>query len=147
MFSNWTTLQNFQRTDLTRTLLLDIMTRTVLWQSVQCGTQACSPCTKAAALSLQEFPNAPLDGADAALDADLPAEGDGEAAFMNEPLYDERGNIVGEPVYDDDGNVVDYIQEGLYDDEENPPDEEEGLPEEYADLEGKPCWPALLCEI
>ncbi|CAK0781990.1 hypothetical protein CVIRNUC_005524 [Coccomyxa viridis] len=83
-----------------------------------------------------EFPNAPLDGADAALDADLPAEGDGEAAFMNEPLYDEHGNIVGEPVYDDDGNVVDYIQEGLYDDEENPPDEEEGLPEEYADLEG-----------
>ena len=65
---------------------------------------------------------------------------------MNEPLYDEHGNIVGEPVYDDDGNVVDYIQEGLYDDEENPPDEG-GLPEEYADLEGKPCWPVLSCGI
>ena len=98
-------------------------------------------------MSLQEFPDAPLDGPDEALDADLPAEGDGEVAFMNEPLYDEHGNVVGEPVYDDDGNVVDYIQEGLYDDEENPPDEEEGLPEEYADLEGKPCWPALSCGI
>ena len=106
-----------------------------------------SPAVDYAALSLQEFPDAPLDGADEALDADLPAEDDGEAAFMIEPLYDEHGNIVGEPVYDDDGIVVDYIQEGLYDEEENPPDEEEGLPEEYADLEGKPCWPALLCGI
>ena len=102
------------------------------------------PCSRYAAVSLQEFPDAPMDGPDEALDADLPAEGDGEAAFMNEPLYDEDGNLVGEPVYDDDGNVVDYIQEGLYNDEDLPPDEEGG-PEEYADLDGGPCWPALSC--
>ena len=47
---------------------------------------------------------------------------------------------MGEPVYDDDGNILDYIQEGLYDDEEDLPDEG-GLPEEYADLEGGHCWP------
>ena len=53
------------------------------------------------------------------------------------------GTLWAEPVYDDDGNIVDYIQEGLYDDEEGLPDEGD-LPEEYADLEGGRCCPCLV---